>query len=295
MGALLFEAVGMNCFWICAMLKTLANDLYACGKRGLPREIEILDKTFRLRTVLKHDFFAATGLYESVASEGCCGGGGERIVLKINRVQSFLGLPMAWLGRRLCRHEKFILEKLDGISNVPKVLDSFASNGFIYRYIEGQSLDVRPELPEDFFGELMELLGKIHAAGIVYMDMNKRGNILLGNDGHAYMIDFQISQYPGGRWFCPRWLLKRVRRAFEWEDFYHLYKHKRKLQRHLTSAEEFRISKHPSWRIRLHRSYARPLIRARRAFLRKMYEKGLLLLDRGMKYSPEDDPVRFAK
>ena len=277
------------------MLKALANDLYACGKRGLPREIEILDKTFRLLSVLKHDFFAATGLYESLAPEGSCDGGSEKIVLKINRVQSFLGFPMAWLGRKLCSHEKFILEKLEGISNVPMVLDNFGSNGFVYRYIDGQSLDVRPDLPEGFFGELMELVGKIHAAGIVYIDMNKRGNIILGDDGHAYMIDFQISQYTGRYRFVPAGVLKRVKRAFEWEDFYHLYKHKRKLQRHLTSAEELRISKHPSWRIRLHRSYARPLIRARRAFLRKLYEKGLLLIDRGMKYGPEDDPARFAK
>lgn len=272
------------------MLKNLANDLYACGKGGLPREIEVLDRTFYLRSVFKHDFFAVTALYEDSA-----GGGGEKVVLKINRVESFLGIPLAWLGRRLCNREKHMLEMLGDVSNVPKVVGSYGSNGFVYRYIEGCSLDVRPELPERFFDELIDLLGEVHGKGIVYMDMNKRGNILLGDDGHPYMIDFQISQCLQERWFGFGWLLKRVQRSLEREDYYHLCKHKRKLQRHLISAEEFSISKHPSWKIRLHRSYARPLIRARRAFLRKMYEKGLLQIDRGMKYSPENDPVRFAK
>lgn len=277
------------------MLKALANDLYACGKRGLPSEIEILDRTFCLRSVLKHDFFAGTGLYESFPAEGCSGGDSEKVVLKINRMQSFLGFPMGWLGRAVCSHEMLILEKLDDISNVPKVVDGFGRNGFVYRYIEGRTLDERPDLPESFFDELKELVGKIHDRRIVYLDMNKRGNILLGDDGHPYMIDFQISQYVGKHRFGRGWFRERVRGAFEHEDYYHLYKHKRKLQRHLISAEEFSISKHPSWRIRMHRFITRPLRKARRALLRMMYAKDLLMIDPGIKCSRENDPARFTK
>lgn len=57
------------------------------------------------------------------------------------------------------------------------------------------------------------------------MDSNEPENILFGDDGHAYLIDFQTSwgRRPNeGRW-PERWWLALLQR----EDLYHVLEHKR--------------------------------------------------------------------
>jgi len=79
-------------------VKRLRTDLYAYGEAGLPEQIHCQEKMWPLETVFKHDFFACTGCYLNEQSK-------EKIVLKISRLQSFLGVPCAWFGHFLRNRE----------------------------------------------------------------------------------------------------------------------------------------------------------------------------------------------
>jgi len=162
----------------------LSNDLYACGGAGLPQTAFLAGQQWILCHTYKHDFFAATGLYKSSDEPTV------HIVLKISRIQPFFGFPTGWIGRFLKRREYCLLKQLQSLDQVPRLIGEYGRNGFAYQFIEGRTLDEKPELPDNFFNNLKLLLHKIHQQGICYIDFNKRGNILLGADSRPYMIDF---------------------------------------------------------------------------------------------------------
>lgn len=254
--------------------------MYACGRAELPQQINCDGNKWELDCVFKHDFFACTGRYR-------CDQSPEKIVLKMNRLQPFLGIPCAWIGRFLRNHEVKILKRLQDAGQFPKLVKSFGQNGIIYKYIEGKTLDQNPDIPADFFIQLHSLLELIHQRNICYMDLNKRGNIIVGQDGKPYIIDFQISLLVPSRWF--KWL----RTALQKEDIYHLLKHKRKLRPDLLTEQERIDAKRPSFLIRLHRFIVSPLRKLRRSILRRMYKKKILQFERDSQRSPENDPQRF--
>jgi predicted Ser/Thr protein kinase len=256
--------------------------MYACGQAGPPREITCKEQIWRLETLFKHDFFACTARYE-------CAETGELAVLKIGRVVSFLGIPLRWLGRGLCKRELKVLSQLQGIDQVPQIISTFGRTGFLYHYIEGKSLDEKPDLPDSFFDELTELVRRIHTHDVCYVDMNKRGNILLGDDNRPHMIDFQISKY------IPGTLSRPIRKYLQKEDIYHLLKHKRKFRPDLLTEDEKQRLAKISWPIRVHRTLTGPLRDLRRAFLRHLYKKDILRTDSTADRSPENNPDRFLK
>jgi len=256
--------------------------MYACGKAGLPQQITCQGKQWELETVFKHDFFACTGRYRCEQTQ-------ERIVLKIERLRSFLGTPCAWIGRFLRNREMKIFKQLEDLDQIPQIIKPFGRNGLIYHYIEGITLDEKPDIPDDFFEQLHELLTMIHQKHVCYMDMNKRGNILVGKDGRPYIIDFQISLFLPAKW-C-----NSLRGRFQREDRYHLLKHKRKLRPDLLTPDEEISAKNPSSLIRIHRVITWPFQKVRRLFLRSLYRKNILNPDSTPNRSQENNPARFLK
>jgi hypothetical protein len=256
---------------------TFTYQLSACGKNGLPATVTLGPDTYHLKKVLKHDFFAATALYESHASPSS----GEKprptkIILKLERRQHFLGLPLSWLGELLCCHEVSILRRLRNLNSMPRFLARYGQTGFAYEYIEGHSLKEQKELPPDFFDELHRLLEQVHKCNVVYLDMDKRSNILLGADGKPYLIDFQISLHIGDRVLFSRRLAEYVRLILRQADIYHLFKHKRRLCPDLLRPHEATISHRKGTWIRAHRLLATPLRNLRRALLNFLCAKGAL-------------------
>lgn len=263
---------------------------YACGNQGLPRRMDCLGRSYRLVKVLKHDFVAGTGLYETADTTA---GSPRRLVCKVNRRTFFLLLPMGWLGRLVTHNEVFNLRRCEGIRGVPKVLARPAANVYVYEFIEGVSLAERPSLPGGFFDELIAVLRQIHGRNLVHFDLHKPGNILLGSDGRPHIIDFQLSTHVGERLLLSRRLSARLRRRLQGYDIYHLYKHKRRLAPgELTEAEE-RLSRNNSLPLRIHRAIATPLRRARRACLRYLHARGILAR-RGAEPCEETDPTRWS-
>ncbi|MFQ6049300.1 MAG: hypothetical protein ACE5K7_08050 [Phycisphaerae bacterium] len=238
-----------------------SRQLLALGRRSLPPEIVIGSQRYGLLRVLKHDFFAATGLY---------GGPSGAVVLKLGREQEFLGLPLRWLGRYLIQHEAAVYEQVSGLEGVPRFLGRWSDNGLLHEYVEGHPLDHKERVDDQFFDRLEELLGQLHSRSVAYVDLNKRENIIVGQDGRPYLIDFQISLRWPQRWGPPpgpaRWVLKMLQRA----DRYHLAKHVRRHRPDLIRPEHLVMSQRAATLIRLHRWSAAPFTRLRRHTLRRI-------------------------
>jgi hypothetical protein len=236
--------------------------LYALPAGRLPTSVLCRGVRFELVEAFKHDFFAATGLYR---------GPDGLAVLKLGRETDFLSVPMRWLGAFLCQREAHLYELANDLPGVPRFIGRVGDTGFLHEFIPGRPLGRTDAVPDAFFDQLMTLLKTLHARHVAYVDLNKRQNILRGDDGRPYLIDFQISLHlppVGWRRLPPvRWLLAR----FQHGDWYHALKHKRRLRPDLlTPAERDVVERRGIW-IRLHSWLTRPLTNLRRRTLRRLH------------------------
>lgn len=212
-------------------------------------------------TTFKHDFFAATGLYR----------GPDRLaVLKIGRQNDILTIPGEWIGVFLARREVRMYTRFQDIPGVPRLIGTVGRTGFLHEYVPGHPLSREDLISDTFFDELDGLLDVIHARHTAYVDLNKRENVLMGDDGKPYLIDFQISLHlPAkgwGRMWPVRWLLRRFQEA----DRYHTLKHKRRLRPDLLTDVQHVAARRISIWIRLHRLLTRPLTYLRRRTLKRL-------------------------
>ena len=156
----------------------------------MPEKLEAGGRFYAFRRLYKHDFFAATALYEQVTPDDSPSNHSRTSSAPTACTQSFFGLPMGWLGRFVARHEIQIYQKLQGIPGIPSFLGTVGKNGFLHAFVPGRELSAAVALEPDFFDRLHELFTSIHTLNIAYVDANKRENILVGDDGRPYLIDF---------------------------------------------------------------------------------------------------------
>lgn len=252
------------------------TSFFALGYGELPERVQCAGKTYRHVKTFKHDFFAATGLYQQIPAgqppqelpAPNLNTGEGLAVLKLQRTFPLFGLPMQWLGAMVARHEIAIFQKLQGIDGIPEFIGCIGPTGYMHAFVPGA--DLAPEFEPDatFFARLHELLAAIHNRHVAYVDTNKRENILFGADGRPHLIDFQIS------FNCSKneksfWLKRRVLARLQVEDWYHFYKHKTRLCPQACTPEDFANARRRSWYIRVHRFFAQPIIHTRRKFLRR--------------------------
>ncbi len=255
-----------------------ANRLLAFPQ-GLPQEIDCAGLRFELVRTFKHDFFAATGLYaermtndhlpdDVPQSRAIEPQAPRRVVLKLQRQRAFLGLPLGWLGAWLTRHEARIYRELADVPGVPRFVGLFGPTGFIHEFVPGHPLARGEKVSDTFFHELAELLSSVHARGLAYVDLNKRQNILVGEDGRPHLIDFQISFRLGRRrGGLPRAILALLQE----HDRYHFAKHKRRCRADLMTPAEIEASYRRSGPLNAHRVLSRPYFRIRRWLLDKLH------------------------
>jgi serine/threonine protein kinase len=232
--------------------------LLALLGKDIPGEFDAEGVRWRKIKAFKHDFFAATGLYESEK--------GKRAVLKIFRPYSYMGIPYGLLSRWQASHEEKVYKRLQDTGCVPKWIGRFQETGIIHEYIPGNDLSSNSPLRDNFFEELEKLLRLMHSRGMSYLDTNKPDNILVGDDGKPYLIDFQIT------WVQPPFPLNILTyplfHMFKNSDIYHLRKHMRKFSPGSIADDEF--EKMRPWYIKLHRLIATPIRRKRRKYLHKV-------------------------
>lgn len=257
-----------------------------------PEKIRAAGTTYRLRRVFKHDFWAATCLYERCEADGRSGVSGiaaspppsseipfPKIVVKFGRQQGFWGLPLTWAGRMLADHEQSIYAALTGVAGVPRWVGRLAPTCYAVEYIEARPLDHFDEkIPPGFFDRLRMVFDAMHARGIAYGDANKKSNLLVQPDGEPAVIDFQISLRRRDDLFPPlRGILRRVVAYLQNRDLYHLYKHKRRLAPAELTAEEDALSRQRTGLHALHRTLTKPYRALRRRFLQRQYRRGRLV------------------
>lgn len=241
--------------------------LRALGRNGLPATFDLEGTHYVLERALKHDFYAATGIYHD--------GAGRKVILKMGRDINFFGIPTRWIGRRLCAREIRFYAHLADLPNVPRVLGRVGVTGFVHTYVNGGQLSRDRRIPDGYFDELNRLFHELHRRDIAYVDTNKPQNILVGDDGRPYLIDFQISYdlQTFGDHFLSRWLMTRAKR----EDCYHILKHKRRFRPDEMTPEEQSRSRRVSRFIRVYRCVTKPYFVLRRALFKRLRESGRLL------------------
>jgi hypothetical protein len=242
-------------------------------RRPPPQTLVLRRRTYRLVRVFKHDFFAATCLYQADAPAPL-----PQVVVKFARSQAFCGLPMAWLGRLLRRREQGIYEALAGVEGVPRWAGCIDEISGAVEYVHARPLDHLDAVPPGFFDRLGDLFGRIHARGVAYCDANKRSNILVGDGGRPFLIDYQIALRRHDDWPWPLApLLARVVRSLQRSDLYHLYKHKRRLCPQEMTPMELSLARRRGRLHDLHRRLTDPWRRFRRRFLQRQYAAGRLV------------------
>jgi hypothetical protein len=214
--------------------------------------------------VLKHDSWAATAVYRGPAG---------RTVCKFNRQQPIFFLPMRWLGRVLARREASFLLQLADLANVPSLTGDVYVDGrrlahaVAHNYVPGHPLGPREPADGRFFTALRGLLLDLHRRDMAYVDANKRENIIVGDDGQPYLIDFQISFRLPGWWPANSWPVRLLLRTLQQSDLYHFEKHWARCRPDLYGREVCDVVRSRPWWISLHRLVAVPLRTLRRNLL----------------------------
>ncbi len=228
--------------------------------RGYPEKILINVEEFHFEKILKDDFFSVNVLYKNTDA--------VRYVLKLSDFRFLLGSLLRPLAMFFSWREYKIYKMLDGIEGVPALGPRFGRRGYFHRYIEGKTLheiEVHGgQLPDDFFAGLKTIVSQLHERRIFYLDLNKRGNIILGEDLRPYLIDFQISLFIKKRRGLPGLLADRVFEGLVREDTYHLNKHKRYFQPHLMTEEELVLARRTPFNEALNRYVGTPYRKVKR-------------------------------
>ena len=232
------------------------RSLRALGRSEPPLLIRVGFETYERDEIFKHDSWAATATYRSQS--------GERIVCKFNRRAPIGPLPMGWLGRVLARRERYFLETLAGLDGIPASLGDVLVHGknqehaVAHAYVAGQPLSLVRKLAPDFFDQLEQLVQCLHQKRIAYVDLHKQENVIVGDDGRPYLIDFQVSLQLCGGGFTQR-LFAMLCDC----DLYHVDK-----QRWIHGQGKPTSSSRPRpWFLSIHRRFGVPLRGLRRRFL----------------------------
>lgn len=105
--------------------------------------------------------------------------------------------PVRLLGRRQVAREMRALRRLQGIAGIPRCYGEAGRIGILMEPIEGERITRWCRRKRDqvgpMFEKLQRLVGQIHARGVAHIDLRKRDNILVTEDGRPCIIDFNAS------------------------------------------------------------------------------------------------------
>ncbi len=230
--------------------KYLHAQFKALGCDTLPSTVTVEDRPFRFVKTFKHSFAVAVALYEA---------NGEKVVVKLHRQKPFFGIPLKWAGELMASYENAVLKKCHGVDGVPDQLNTFLKTAVAHDYIPGHSLRAFEPVEDVFFERLFNTLNQIHKRGIAYVDLEKPENILKGDDGYPYFIDFQVAFYwpsnlPPGN--CS--LIRAARKWLQRCDYYHACKHLRRMRPGLLNERQRSCYIRKPWPVKLANAILKP-------------------------------------
>jgi len=161
---------------------------------------------------------------------------GKRAVVKDFSANGFLYRNTA--GRFLVWREKKAYERLAGIKGIPVFYRAVDGLAIIMEEIQGKKLKAvhrTTGIPEKFYNELNDLLNAIHSAGLAHCDLKRTPNIIVGDDGRPYIVDWSASIFGSEFRFFP---LSLIYKRFIRDDMDAVIKLKLKYNPELVSQEE---------------------------------------------------------
>lgn len=139
---------------------------------------------------------------------------GREVVVKDFKSSDFLFRLI--VGPILIRREFGAMRNLLGVKGIPQLVGKMDRYALVMEHIAGESLEKldRGRLGNEFYTRLREVIDDMHAHGVAHCDLRSRGNVMLGEDGSPYVVDFAACVYRG-RGINPftRWLFKQFVRA----------------------------------------------------------------------------------
>jgi RIO-like serine/threonine protein kinase len=100
------------------------------------------------------------------------------------------------IGRLLIWRENKAYRRLKGLEGVPALYRTIGGLALVIEAIPGksvESLEVASGLSETFFQDLRVLIEKIHERGQAHCDLKRAPNIILGDNGKPYIVDWAAS------------------------------------------------------------------------------------------------------
>ncbi len=238
----------------------LGAQFRALGGRELPQELIIAGVTHRLREAFVHNFLSAVGLYE-------CGDG--HVVCKFHREAAFFGLPLLWLGRLSAAYESVLLGQVEDLEGVPRLRARLGRTVVVRDFVEGKPLERRSDVSDEFFPQLIRLIEQLHQRGIAYVDLEKAANILKGEDGRPYLIDFQAAFYVPERFLGQTSAVRCLRQLLQKADLYHAMKHYRRSRPDQLGPHGVAQTRRKPWPVMLGNLLMAPYKVLRRRILRR--------------------------
>lgn len=131
----------------------------------------------------------------------------KKIVVKDFKRSDFLFRVI--VGPILNRREFGALRNLLGVKGIPQLVGRVDRYALAIEHVSGKSLEHVDNgvLSSGFYIELRQVIDDMHARGVAHCDLRSRGNVMLGDDGKPYVVDFAACVYRG-RGINPffRWL-----------------------------------------------------------------------------------------
>ena len=135
-------------------------------------------------------------------------------ILIVKRGQQFLVAKdfrdKGWVARYIwgplnLMYEKFLLNKLEGVTRVPQIIGLEDYNCLLISRIEGDEIKKCGHLlTKNSFDQLLGITDDLHSKGVLHLDLGHKSNIMVDQHGNPAIIDFNSSLYlPPNSFFRP--------------------------------------------------------------------------------------------
>ena len=169
---------------------------------------------------------------------------GVRAVVKDFSTTGFLFRNV--VGRLLIWREGKALRRLRPTAGVPRLYRIIPGVALVMEEIPGTRLeDVKDprKIPPTFFADLKDLVDRVHRKGVAHCDLKRAANILLGDDGLPYVVDWAASISESEFPFYP---FRLIYQRFLKDDYLAIVKRKLQYTPEAVSAEEKAFYHHRS-------------------------------------------------
>lgn len=142
---------------------------------------------------------------------------GVKAVVKDFSANGFLYRNL--IGRFLVWREEKAYRRLRAVKGTPRLFTVLDGCALVLEHIPGRSLEntrATGKLPPAFFEDLRALVEAFHGRGICHCDLKRAANILVGDDGKPYALDWSAAIMKTEFRFPP---LSLIYRRFILDDF----------------------------------------------------------------------------